>query len=346
MSAASRPANRRHLSVALIVVFALLGTLVALLDARKAWALLQRAEWQLLPAALALTAASYFCLSAGYSSINRLFGIQLKWRDLLEIGFVSFALNNLVSVAGVAGYSLRLLLLRRRGLATGDVLGASLVHSYFNHLVMMALLPAGLVYLLVNHPLGRTQTAELWTALGLVMVVLAATTLLLASARVRGGAVRVLAPPARRILRRDVEPGLRDLDATLGRGLAAIRARPAVLGVPLLLVLADWLTSVLTLGVCFDALGDPLHFGILLTGFSIGVTAGLLSMLPGGLGVQEGSMTGVYVLLGVDLEHAVLAAMLFRIVYYIVPFALSLSLYARILRRSGPLLPDASASAP
>jgi len=69
-----------------------------------------------------------------------------------------------------------------------------------------------------------------------------------------------------------------------------------------------------------------------LTGFAIGVTAGFLSMLPGGLGVQEGSMAGIFVLLGVEYERAVLAAMLFRVLYYVVPFAASLVLYAHILR--------------
>src|SRR6185436_16441783 len=101
---------------------------VAAMDARRAAAMLGAASWGWIPIGLAATAASYFCLSAGYALLNRIFGIELGNRDLLEIGFVSTALNNLVSMAGVAGYSLRLLLLRRRGVAAGDVVGASLVH--------------------------------------------------------------------------------------------------------------------------------------------------------------------------------------------------------------------------
>lgn len=46
-------------------------------------------------------------------------------------------------------------------------------------------------------------------------------------------------------------------------------------------------------------------------------------------------MTGVYVLLGVPLEPAVLASILFRLVYYALPFAASLALY-RHLYASGP----------
>lgn len=330
------PAHARRFGAGLVVGLILFGALFAAMDARQAWHMLRQARWEMLPAALLCMAVSYFCLSAGYAILNRIFHIPVRTRTVLEIGFVSFALNNLVSVGGLAGYSLRLFLLRRRGCAAGDVVSASLVHSYFNHIVMMALLPAGFLYLLWGHPLGRRQTMGLALASGIALLLLALTTVLLLDSQARERAVRLLGRTARRLLRRELEPALQRLDETLGNGVEAIRAHPQVLGVPLLFVLADWITSVMTLGFCFAALGEPLHAGVLLTGFAIGITAGFLSMLPGGLGVQEGSMVGIYVLLGVPLEHAVLASLLFRLVYYVVPFIASLFLYARLLRQTSP----------
>ncbi|HZL84639.1 MAG TPA: flippase-like domain-containing protein [Candidatus Krumholzibacteria bacterium] len=324
--------RQRRLGIVLVTACLLLGVLMATMDARKAMHVLRHASWSWAPVALLCSAVSYFCLSAGFSAINRIFGIRLRRRDQIEIGFVSFALNNLVSVGGLAGYSLRLYLLRRRGMAAGDVVSASLVHSYFNHLAMMSLLPIGLTYLLVNHPLGRTRTFEMSLATAAAVGLLVGTTILLLSDAMRTRAARLFGWLGSKLLRRDLEHALHDLDTTLGRGVAAIRRRPSVLGVPLLFVVADWATSVLALGACFEALRTPLHPGVLLTGFAIGVTAGFLSMLPGGLGVQEGSMAGIFVLLGVEYERAVLAAMLFRVLYYVVPFAASLVLYAHILR--------------
>ena len=78
---------------------------------------------------------------------------------------------------------------------------------------------------------------------------------------------------------------------------------------------------------------QPLKLGVLISGFSIGMTAGVLSMVPGGLGVQEGSMAGVYALLGVPVHQAILAAILFRVLYYFAPYLFSLSLYHRLLRK-------------
>jgi uncharacterized protein (TIRG00374 family) len=282
------------------------------------------------------TALSYLCLSGSFATINEIFGIRLRRRDQMEIGLVAFSLNNLVSVGGLAGYSLRLFLLRRRGMAGGDIVGASLVHSYANQLMMMSLLPVGLVYILVNHPLGHTRTMELAVAASLSFLLVVFTTFLLfdASARRRAGAVLVWL--ARRVLHRDVSGAVERLQATIAAGFVALRRRPSLMVLPLLLVVLDWAASVLALDACFLALRTPIHPGVLLTGFAIGVSLGFWSMLPGGLGVQEGSMAGIYVLLGVGYERALLAAMLFRIIYYVLPFAASLPLYARLLRTSSP----------
>ena len=74
---------------------------------------------------------------------------------------------------------------------------------------------------------------------------------------------------------------------------------------------------------------DP---GVVVTGFAVGVAAGVMSMVPGGLGVQEGSMAGAYHLLGVPLEQGVLVSFLFRLVYYMIPFGVSLLFYRNVLR--------------
>lgn len=277
-----RPRNRKlRLGSIVIVIAILIGVLVAAMDADRAKHILHHPSWRWVPVALLFTGLSYLCLSAGFSTMNRIFGIRLRQRDQMEIGFVAFALNNLVSVGGLAGYSLRVVLLRRRGMATGDIVGASLAHSYVNHLVMMSLLPVGLVYILVNHPLGQTRTLEMSLAVALSVLSLVVTTVLLAHDTSRARAARIAGRLGRRVLRRDVTPAVSRLEQTIGQGVAAIRGKPSVLAVPLLLVIMDWVTSVCALGACFLALRTPVHPGVLLTGFGIGVSAGLLSMVPG-----------------------------------------------------------------
>jgi len=159
-------------------------------------------------------------------------------------------------------------------------------------------------------------------------------TVLVFGRSVRQRVLRLASRLWNRVTHRHIEEPLSNFDSAMSRGVAAFRRHPDQLAVLALMVTADWSFSLVTLWFCFDALGEPLKLGVLITGFSIGITAGVLSMVPGGLGVQEGSMAGIYTLLGVPLEQAVLAAILFRVVYYFIPYLVSLVFYRRLLRGS------------
>ena len=74
---------------------------------------------------------------------------------------------------------------------------------------------------------------------------------------------------------------------------------------------------------------------MVVTGFAIGMAVGVMSMVPGGVGIQEGTIAGTYHLLGMPLEEAVVVSVLFRVVFQLIPLALSLSLSWRMLRPTG-----------
>ena len=318
--------------VTAVVLLALLGIVVVALDWEQVRQVLGQADWRLVPIALLFTAVSYGCLSYSFAMISGIFGVRMSRRDLFEVGFVSYALSHLVASGGTAGYSLRILLIKRRGLPVRDVLAASLFHSTLNNLLLFILVPVGLVYLLANRSLPGAAAVGVGIAAGLLFFLVVMVAAVFFVGTFRAAVLRAVDAVWRKVMRRGMERQLKDLDSTLARGTRAIRERPTVLVSPLVLVVADWAFSVAALGFCFDALGHPIGLGVLLTGFAVGVVAGLLSMFPGGLGVQEGSMAAVYALLGVPFEQAVLAAILFRAVYYLVPFLVSLCFYGRLMR--------------
>ena len=327
--------RRQRLLVGAVFILVLLGALLVALDWREVKRLVGEADWKLVPLALLFTAISYACLSYGLAAVYRIFGIRMGQRDLLEIGFVSIVLNHLITVSGLAGLSLRVLLMRQRGLATADIVAPSLFHSYFNNLAMFSLLPVGLAHLLVSHPLSPGKAIGVGVVAGVIALFLLLASVVVFIASARAAILSVLGRGWGFVAHRDIQPSLDEFGAALGRGVAVTRARPFVLSLPLGLIVGDWVTSVAALWFCFDALGSPLGLGVLLTGFAVGITVGLLSMVPGGLGVQEASMSGVYALLGVPLHQAVLAAILFRVTYYFIPFVASLGFYRRLLKVTG-----------
>lgn len=335
---AYRKSHQQLIIVGSVLLLAALGVMTIAWDWVQVRQVLGQADLRLVPVALLFSALSYICLTYGFVVISRLFGVQMSQRLLLEVGFVSFALGHLVASGGVAGYSLRFLLIKKRGLPINRVVVASLFHSTLNNLFLFALVPIGLVFLLANYPLPKGEVIDIGLASGLLIVLLVLVILVVLSDALR---VRVLGAAGRiwrSITRCKVERQLEDFNSTLAQGVSSIRTRPRALVVPLMLVMADWVCMVAVLGFCFDALGNPIEPAVLLIGFVVGIAVGLLSMIPGGLGVQEGSMAAVYALLGVPLGQAVLAAILFRVVYYFAPFLVSLGFYRRLMRETTSLI--------
>jgi uncharacterized protein (TIRG00374 family) len=228
----------------------------------------------------------------------------------------------------------------RRGQAAGDVMAPSLFHSYLESLAFFALIPAGLVYLLLTQPLSRDVAAGVgaWTAL--LGVAFALTAVVFFWGPVRKVALRLVRAVWRLAARRDIGPSLGDFEATPHRGLGQIRIRPGLLVFPVGLVLADRLARVVVVWLRFQALGSEVGLAVAMTGLAIGVALGVMSMAPGGVGVQEGSMVGAYLLLGVSMEEAFLASLMFRLAYYSVPFGVSLAFYRRVLRADGLTDPE------
>ncbi|MBV9453057.1 MAG: flippase-like domain-containing protein [Rubrobacter sp.] len=334
--------SREHRAIIIAVsLLALLGVVTVALDWGQVHQALAQVDWKLVPVALLFSALSYACLGYGFVVMSRLFGVTGSQRDLFEIGFVSFALSYLVATGGgVAGYSLRMLLIKRRGISVKEVLVASLFHSTLNHLFLFALVPIGLVFLLLNHPLAsKGEAIGIGLAAGLLFVLVVFVAVVVFSEYFRAVVLRLVGKVLRRISHWDVEGQLEDFNLTLTRGVKAIRDHPLALVLPLVLVVGDWAFSIAVLGFCFDALGNPVGPEVLLPGFAIGLAVGLLSMIPGGLGAQEGSMAATYALLGIPFGQAVLAAILFRTLYFFIPFLGSLGFYWRLMRGEDKLAP-------
>ena len=149
---------RQRMLIGIVIFLALLGLLVIALDWKEIRQVLAQANWKLVPLALLFTGLSYVCMSFAYAVANRIFDVDMPLGELAEIGFVSQVLNHLLSSGGAAGFSVRFLTMGRKGVSAHDILAASFFHFYFTSLGMLALLPAGLIYVFIKHPLSRGLT--------------------------------------------------------------------------------------------------------------------------------------------------------------------------------------------
>jgi uncharacterized protein (TIRG00374 family) len=321
----------RQLTIAVILILLFIGVAVILFGTDSMRPLIGQTDWRFIGTAIAFVGISYAAIGYGFVIVARFFSIRLPTRDLMETFFVSMALNHVVATAGIAGFSVRTLLLRKRA-QTSHILAASLFHSSFNNLVLFSLLPFGLVYMFLHRSAGSEATTAGLAALVLILFV-AFLFALLFSTSLRQALISVIS----RLLHfigRNLDEQMKQFERAFSGGIHLIKKSPASLLALLGLVVSSWTVTLAALWMCFAAVGVLLSPGILLTGFAVGVTLGMLSMIPGGLGVQEGSMAATYAFLGIALEQALLAAILFRVVYYFIPFLASLGFYARLLRHA------------
>jgi uncharacterized protein (TIRG00374 family) len=94
----------------------------------------------------------------------------------------------------------------------------------------------------------------------------------------------------------------------------------------------DWAFTAMTLFFCFRAVGVPLPLGLLMVGFTVMFLTSTINPVPAGLGISEVALAGTFKLLGVGFEPTLVAALLFRFVFFLLPMAVSTALYLPTMR--------------
>lgn len=317
-----------------IVLVALSGLFFIVLDWSKIKPALAQANWRPIPFALLATVISYVCISVSFAKVSNLLGVMMPTKELSLVGFISSALNHIVLSGGAAGYSVRFMLMNRYGVTMREVVAISILHFYLTALWMITMLPVSIIYLALNAPLQQTSARLLAISGALLLFGTILVTILIFSSRWRKKIIGFLVKVTHALTRRDISAPLERFDATMDQGIGAMRERPSSIVIIALLVVLDWVFSVAALWFCFRALDLTPLVGQLVSGFVIGTMAGVSSILPGGLGVQEASMTGILALFGIPVERAALVAILYRVVYTMVPYLVSLGFYKLLLNHA------------
>lgn len=302
------PPLRRGLSIAFLL---LVGALIVQQVRRIAWSEVGRALAEQpvsgLLLALALAAASH----ALYSTFD-LFGRRytrhkLPTRTVMGITFISYAFNlSLGSLIG--GIAFRYRLYAKRGLAanvTTRIVSMSMLTNWLGYCFL-----GGLAFLL--HPLDLPDT---WKIGDTALRMLGAGMLAVALAYV-GACVF----STQRLWH------IRNARVTLPGARMA--------GLQLLMSVVNWMLIGATIHVL---LGQRVEYLSVLAVLLVAAVAGVITHVPGGLGVLEAVF--IALLPGNIPETELLAALLaYRAIYYLLPLALATALHlvtaARLRRRS------------
>jgi len=214
---------------------------------------------------------------------------------------------------------------RGSGVSTEGALLAGWLPNLFNTGILVLASFAGMIYLLIVHHLTTLQIISF----GLIVLVLGS----LGGMVVWGvhrrpqltRAVQGLAARWARLRRQRYNPVA--TEEAVGRLFSAwdmLRAggwRGPALGAALNVIL-----DMLTLYAIFVAAGHPVSVGVLLAGYGLPLLLAKMTILPGGVGLVEGSMAALYTSLGVPDAVTVVAILSYRFLSFWLPSLLGFPL--------------------
>ncbi len=91
------------------------------------------------------------------------------------------------------------------------------------------------------------------------------------------------------------------------------------------------LLDVITIYLIFFSFNQKISVSIIIVGLLLGSILGLLSLLPGGLGIFEITTAGIYAAFGISFNIALAAVLLFRLLSYWLPNLVGFLLYRNTL---------------
>ncbi len=345
--------SRRWLAFGFAVALVAIALIVIASDGRSLAAAVRRVHPAMLLIPIACTFGSYAAMALSYQRIAAMAGLELPYPEIAKITLASTAANYVFSTGGLSGLALRSYFFsQQHGLSSGNAVSISLAQTFLTNFVLLAFLFWGLLNLFFDGQL-RGGSQAIVGVLFLVSLLLCTGAVALVTSR--AARQRLFASLMRipewlsRVfhMRGDtIRARLEFFEAELHEGVDFLIARGLKMAPPLLYIGIDWFLMLATLYAAFVCVEYPVPMHLVVIGFSTGVFLSVINLVPGGLGIMEGSMAAVFSSFGVPLETAVVATVIFRASYYILPLALTLLFLRSTLAAGRVRLPQSPSPQP
>jgi glycosyltransferase 2 family protein len=323
-----------------IVGAMILGLVFALFsDGRQLLQVVHHLEILPLFLALLCMGGAYLFLGLSFSVIFKMAHHHIPFWRLFTITFISATFNYIVSSGGMSTMGVRSFLLKHEKVPYPVSIPMSFAQNMIFNLVLSFVCLGGVIYLRNHRELtgDAFQVVVLLCMLGLIAIV-TLMILVFFNRRFRHWFLRHLLNlinwTTHRLFgkKKSNLKKQKELLDEIEISVKYLHEGWTRLLLVLLWVTLDWFFTALTLYFCFRAAGIHLSFGLLLVGFAVEFLTSTANVVPAGLGVTEGSLAGVFKLFGVDFNQTLVAALLFRVIFFFIPLAVSTVLYLDTMR--------------
>ncbi|WP_428897766.1 hypothetical protein Dip518_001559 [Parelusimicrobium proximum] len=275
----------------------------------------------------------YICMGLSLWEVLKVMGKKINVFSAIGIALVSTTVNYLVSSMGVSGFALRAHLLGKKRVPFGLSVTASIVTTVLLYFVLALIILQGSIMLFFKS--SDHSTMQIFQSIAVIVFMsffCGAIVTFLFNNELRVKFIRKTFRLINRIgykLFSVIIPKARfdSFTEQLEIGIHAIHKKRKQLTKAIIYICMDWLFTMLVLYFAFRAVGIMISPAVLVTGFAIGMATTLIPILPGGLGAMELAMTAVYNRLGIGWDQALMACLIYRVLYYIIPGIVSIFVY-------------------
>ncbi len=287
-------------------------------EIRALMATLAHGRWPWLLAALALEAGYFVLFAVTYHYSFAAVGVQRRVRTLLPLLLASIFVSTVAPTGSVGGAAVVVDETARRGAAPARGAEGVLLVWAAQTAALLPIVAMALGYLYHS---GDLRAYQILGALAYLLYVCALTGALFLGCW-QAAHLRLFLSWAARAANRLAALFRRGpwlaagWSARTTRDLCAagqaISSHPRALGATLMVAFASHLLSLGCLYALFLAFSQPVHVGVLASGFALGVVFSTISVIPLDVGVVEAAMTLIYSSLGVPVSRAVVIVLAFR----------------------------------
>jgi glycosyltransferase 2 family protein len=328
------------ITVSLIVIGIMVLALVTAVysDVPKLLDIFHHIKIESLLFALLCTGLAYLAFTLSFNALFEMTPYRIPFDRFFSIMFISYTINFVVSSGGVSSLALRSFLMKQEKVPYSVTIPLSFAQNMIFNLVLCCVCFFGLGYLHGNPQfMGGTGQFFIFFFMGGLIFLVAVMVLTFISRAFRKWFLRqclrlihwinvwVLRKKADHRQLVKIRSNFESTVRFLHRGWLQL----IVVG---FWVCMDWTLTALALFYCFQAVGVDLPPGLLLVGFSVMFLTSIINPVPAGLGVSETLLAGIFSYLGVGFEKSLVAALLFRFVFFLLPLAVSTALYMDTLR--------------
>lgn len=282
--------------------------------------------------ALLSSILSYFAMGLSLWETLRIMGHKISMFDSIAIAWVSTTVNYFVSSAGVSGFAVRAHLLAKRHIPYSICITSSVVLTAFIYLILEVVIINGFIMHFFSIKKLNGEMIEGIIGVLVLMLVSSFFITIIYHHEFRTVWARKIYHLVNKVVyffsKKEIPNEKFEIfEDQLNEGVYKIHDKKYELPKVASYVALDWIFNILILFFAFKAISVKISFAKLIIGFSFGMLMTVIPMLPGGLGAMEAAMSAAYSNMGIQWEKALAAAIIFRVLYYVLPSLLSVFVY-------------------